>query len=103
IDCTTVDLNPFLVWLARAKTARYDEKATTDAASVVERMARAARSRSGKSFVPDIHRVERWWDRDVLGALGGAAAVVRGPGPGVGARAKDLALLALCRALIDTG
>src|SRR3954462_8039565 len=22
IDCTTVDLNPFLVWLARAKTAR---------------------------------------------------------------------------------
>ena len=103
IDCTTVDLNPFLVWLARAKTARYDERATAGAGSLVERMARAARSRSGDCFVPTIHKVERWWDRDVLGALGRAAAVVRAPAPRVGTRAKDLALLALCRALIDTG
>jgi SAM-dependent methyltransferase len=103
IDCTTVDLNPFLVWLARAKTARYDEATAAAAGALVARMARAARARSGESFVPDIHRVERWWEKDVLGALGRAAAVLRAGKADSGARATDLARLALCRALIDTG
>jgi hypothetical protein len=101
IECTTVDLNPFLVWLARAKTARYDAAAIAAARGLVGRMARAAGKRTGEAFVPSIHRVERWWDREALGALGRAAAVARKKEGGAERRVHDLALLSLCRALIE--
>src|SRR4029077_8962938 len=78
VDCTTVELNPFLVWLSRAKTARYDAPAIRAAGELVTRMARAAKARTGALFVPDIHRIERWWDAPVVRALGRAAAVERG-------------------------
>src|SRR5215475_13794502 len=38
IDCTTVDLNPFLVWLARAKVARYEPAQVDAARELVGRM-----------------------------------------------------------------
>jgi SAM-dependent methyltransferase len=101
IECTTVDLNPFLVWLARAKTARYDATAIAGAQSLVARMARAASRRTGETFVPDIHRVERWWGREALGALGRAAAVARKNTNASEKRVRDLASLSLCRALIE--
>lgn len=102
VDCTTVELNPFLVWLARAKTARYDGPTIRAAADLVARMARAAKARSGVAFVPDIHRIERWWDGAVVGALGRAAAVERASSGEMSARVRDLAKVALCRALIET-
>jgi hypothetical protein len=101
IDCTTVELNPFLVWLARAKTARYDKAAVVAARELVGRMASAAKARSGEMFVPEIHRIERWWDRAAIGGLGRATAVERASDD-VPARARDLAKLSLCRALIET-
>jgi len=102
VDCTTVELNPFLVWLARAKTARYDGPTIRAAAELVGRMARAAKARSGVAFVPDIHRIERWWDAAVVGALGRAAAVEHASAGDTSARVRDLAKVALCRALIET-
>jgi hypothetical protein len=100
IDCTTIDVNPFLVWLARAKTARYDSASLAAAAELVRGMANAARESSGDTFVPDIHRIERWWEPSVLAALGRARAVAMGRARIVGPRASDLAALSLCRALI---
>jgi DNA modification methylase len=101
LDCATVDLNPFLVWLARAKTARYGKAEMQTARASVLAMVRAARARSGPTFVPDIHRIERWWDPPVLAALGRAAAVLRAVREEVGPRVGDLTALALCRAVID--
>jgi hypothetical protein len=102
VDCTTVELNPFLVWLARAKTARYDGPSIRAAGELVGRMARAAKARSGVAFVPGIHRIERWWDAAVVGALGRASAVERASSEERPARARDLAKVVLCRALIET-
>lgn len=100
IGCTTVDLNPFLVWLARAKTARYDGAVVDGARRLVGRMARSARARTGEAFVPSIHRIERWWSREALGALGRAAAIVQNTEEQK--RVRDLARLSLCRALIES-
>jgi hypothetical protein len=77
LECTTVDLNPFLVWLARAKTAHYDATAIDEASDLVRRMAKAATARSGNVFVPPIHRIDRWWDAPVLQALGRSSALSR--------------------------
>jgi hypothetical protein len=101
LPAATIDLNPFLVWLARAKTARYGGELREEAKGLVDRMERAATAASGPVFIPDIHRVERWWDAPVLGALGRAAAVLRAARPTASPAAVDLASIAFCRALIE--
>ena len=55
---TTVDINPFLVWLARAKTSGYSPTllAETKAAGLE---AVGATRRETLAPAPDIHRIER--------------------------------------------
>ncbi|HVU03357.1 MAG TPA: hypothetical protein VHE30_16470 [Polyangiaceae bacterium] len=100
IPGATVDLNPFLVWLARAKTAAYSEAILDESRALVRRMKARAAARTGATVVPGIHKIERWWDADALGALGRAAHTLRESAVGAGAR--DLAAIAFCRALIET-
>lgn len=102
IDCTTVDLNPFLVWFARAKVARYCTADLEEAAEIVATMARAARARSGKTVVPPIHRIDRWWDGPVVSALGRAHAACRPVETGRRSKARDVALVSFCRAVIES-
>jgi hypothetical protein len=99
VACDTIDVNPFLVWLARAKVARYDQRARTLARDTVKTMARRARSaRGSNAWTPPLHRIERWWNAPTLAALARAfAALVELEPP---KRARDLALLAFCRALL---
>src|SRR5687768_1943251 len=42
VDCDTVDINPFLVWLARTKVARYSPAHLAEARQGLIRMRRAA-------------------------------------------------------------
>lgn len=102
IDCTTIDLNPFLVWFARAKVARYSESDIEDARELVSRMARAARAKAGEAIFPMIHRIDRWWDGPELAALGRAWEAARRHGADVGGRAVDLAKVAFCRTIIES-
>jgi hypothetical protein len=102
LDAATIDLNPFLVWLARAKTARYGSAALDESRALLSRMVAAATARSGPAFVPAIHRVERWWDASVLAALGRASTALRDDLEGAGKPARDLVRVAFCRALIET-
>lgn len=101
LGATTVDVNPFLLWLTRAKAAPYDAPSIEEASRLIERMTVAADAQNGDVFLPPIHRIERWWGKRTLGALGRAAAVARRERPSVSPRAHDLAALALCRALIS--
>ena len=95
-----VDLNPFLVWLARAKLARYPASARDQARLLVAGMARAARARSpARPWVPPLHRIERWWEPETLAALGRAFGAL-GKSEAT-PRARDLAKLAFCRTLIE--
>jgi SAM-dependent methyltransferase len=101
LDCTTIDLNPFLVWFANAKAGTYSVSAIRDGSRLVADMAHASEARTGDRFVPDIHRIDRWWSRSVLEGLGRAFAVLsrnrtEEPRPG-----WDLAAIAFCRALIE--
>lgn len=99
VSCDSIDLNPFLLWLARAKVARYDSRRIERAERAVGAMARAARStRKSDDWVPALHRIERWWDAATLAALGRAFAALRCDE----AKSRDLCLLAFCRALMAT-
>jgi hypothetical protein len=100
IACTAVDLNPFLVWLARAKTARYSAQTLVEARRRVRAMAQAAsRTTLRTPWAPPLHQIEKWWPKPVLEALGRAfESMSRGDSP---TKVMDLCKLSFCRALIE--
>ena len=99
IACRTVDINPFLRWLAEVKSRSYSSADSSRAAALVSAMAKAASHGKGQDWVPALHRIEKWWDAETLAALSRAFAELR-PRRG---KARDLAALAFCRTLIDVG
>jgi hypothetical protein len=102
IDCDTTDINPFLVWLARAKTRRYAAADLAAFRATAKRVGAAIRRERGASWTPDIHNVERWWSASALAALGrGRAAILRAR-PDAPPGAADLLDVAFCRAMIES-
>lgn len=96
----TTDINPFLIWLARAKTAHYSPKliATTEQAgkAALDIVLRKAVTPVEK---PPIHKIERWWTesaRIFLCYLKAAILEVSGNDRQV----SDLLNIAFCRTLI---
>lgn len=100
LDCDGVDLNPFLVWLVRAKAARYDSTHVATATALVERMARATRRSKTAKWTPELHRIEKWWSPNTLHGL--AAAFHELGRAEATTRPIDLATVAFCRTLIRT-
>jgi SAM-dependent methyltransferase len=99
IACTTTDINPFLVWLARAKTAAYEPDDLAAFAAAAGRVEDAIRADGGEpEWTPALHRIDKWWDEPTLHALGRAMAAIRAQA--VPPAAADLLRLAFCRVLI---
>ncbi len=98
VACSTLDVNPFLVWLARAKTAKYSEKSLLTARALIDEMRHAATQRNRAPWLPALFQIEKWWAAPTLHALGRAFAVLGESG--AAAPAQDLAKLAFCRSLI---
>ncbi len=97
----TTDINPFLIWLAQAKTACY-EPASVDAA--LHACARAldivAHHAVEPVPTPPIFNIERWWSAETiqfLRLLRAAIECVTHDDPA----ARDLLLVAFCRALME--
>ena len=99
IACRSVDINPFLRWLATVKSRAYSSADVTKASRLVAAMARAASRGRGRAWVPPLYRIEKWWDSATLDGLSRAFAELSGQR----GKARDLATLAFCRTLIDVG
>lgn len=98
-QATTVDINPFLTWLARAKTRRYAPPLQAEA----ERVALAAldltrRRAIAPSPTPKIHRIERWWPATATSFLARLKAALTASAANV--QVRDLLQVAFCRTLI---
>jgi len=70
IRATLWEINPFLVWLARAKCASY----TPDSLAAAQAFADDLRpqdltSGAFAAWQPALHAIERWWDAPQLGLL----------------------------------
>lgn len=100
IACATLDVNPFLVWLARAKTAKYSPVSLKRADALLTEMSQAALARGNAPWLPALHQIEKWWGKPALHALGRAFAVLQQSDAEEPAR--DLAKLAFCRSLITS-
>lgn len=70
IECDTTDINPFLLWLAQAKTSRYAPGEIAAAREAASAVGAAARDESrGRAWVPPLANIEKWWEPPVLDAL----------------------------------
>ena len=92
-------INPFLTWLAGAKTSTYAPKLLADA----ERTGAAAldltrRRAIAPAAAPDIHRIERWWPGTATGFLARLKAAIASLA--TSAKVLDLLQVAFCRTLI---
>lgn len=101
VDGDTVDINPFLVWLARAKVDRYSAAHVTEARRGLARMARAATSAAGReAWVPPLHQIEKWWSEGTLAALSRAYGAFERFAEGASRPASNLLRVAFCQVLI---
>lgn len=102
IPCDTTDINPFLLWLARAKGASYSAAEVTafrEKAAVVAKSLR--RANGGAAWTPPLHQIEKWWSGPTLSALARAMGAIRRMERDVPNRVTDLLKIAFCRTMIE--
>lgn len=101
LDADSVDINPFLVWLARAKVAAYSDAHLAEARRGLGRMRRAVRtSPAREGWVPPLHQIERWWSPGTLAALSRAHRALERFAETSSRPAADLLRIAFCQVLI---
>lgn len=97
----TTDINPFLVWFAKAKTAHYSLKQISATWEACTSALDLVRTQSVESVpAPPIHNIERWWSPKSLDFL----RLLRAAIPAVTnehSAERTLLLIAFCRSLIE--
>lgn len=96
----TTDVNPFLVWLGRAKTADYSQATIAAARDACTRALRLVDKRAVHPVPePPLHNIERWWPRDALMFLRLLRAAIIAVAAS-GTQERDLLDISFCRTLI---
>jgi len=99
IRADTIDINPFLVWLARTKCATYTAADLEQCVDVSSAVLAEVMASSGDEWIPAIHEIEKWWDIETLHLLGRAMAGIRAANcePAV----TNLLKIVFCRVMIE--
>jgi len=96
----TTDINPFLVWLGSAKTARYSAETCAAARDAAARaLVLVARDAVEPVPPPPLHKIERWWAPSALMFLRRLRAAIDAVTES-GSQHRSLLLIAFCRTLI---
>lgn len=96
----SVDLNPFLIWLGRAKTRHYSDEALEIAGGAIQTIMESSKETLGEPSLwqPNIYKIEKWWSPSALNALKSIRHAI--DELEVCDEATDLLEIALCRTLI---
>lgn len=101
IACDALEINPFLVWLARAKTANYSKAEVETARNITRDATRCAEAtRRTDVWTPPIANIERWWREDRLLFLARLRQSILNRCP-TESKTCDLLMVAFCRLLIE--
>ncbi len=97
----TTDINPFLVWLGRVKTARYTATTIASTRDTCSRIIHFMKRRASIPIqAPPIHNIERWWDMDALSFLCLLKFSIE-TATDKNSPERDLLMVAFCRTLIE--
>ena len=98
-DAVTLDINPFLIWLTKAKTRVYDRNMTLTARRAAAAAVELVAENACWAEAPPIYRIERWWGDGSLEFLCRLKSAIE-----VATRdrvCRDLLSIAFCRTLIQ--
>lgn len=99
-DAATTDVNPFLVWFGRAKTAHYSVRDIMAARDACEGAVDAVKRHAvDPAPVPPIHQIDRWWDPTRLMYLRRLLAAITSMTKQTTPQQR-LLLIAFCRTMI---
>jgi D12 class N6 adenine-specific DNA methyltransferase len=98
IRADTVDINPFLVWLANAKFAAYTLEELAEAKNFQARL-RLPADKNG-FWHPPLADIEKWWTEDELAPLSALFNAIKEAE--VSEPARSLLFSAFCRVAIET-
>jgi DNA modification methylase len=96
----TIDINPFLVWFGRAKTANYSSaeiQATQAACNLALDLLKRGAVESAS--LPSIHNIERWWNSRELAFLGELKAAIAKTTKELSVE-RTLLMVSFCRTLM---
>jgi hypothetical protein len=101
ITVDTTDINPFLLWLTKVKTAPYNSEDIAELQSAAQIISESITiSNSASVWIPPIHQIERWWDSDVLQIIGNMMGMINKMGEIYPEKVIDLLKIAFCRVII---
>ena len=102
ISCDTMEINPFLVWLAQTKCHPYSDRDVKGAQAAGARVSKAigAKSRSTK-WVPALHQIDKWWDPMTLQALARARSAIQELNDEQPKQVVDVLNVVFCRTMIE--
>jgi len=98
LESLTTDINPFLVWLAGAKTRSYSHDELNATRDACDKILAGMGKNWPSADAPPIHKIERWWSEKGLAflcALKGAIDNYECSDP-----TRNLLLISFCRTLI---
>ena len=98
IRADTVDINPFLVWLANAKFASYSMEECAEAKRFQEHLKLPA-DKNG-FWHPPLADIEKWWTEDELAPLSALLDAIKQAA--ISESARNLLFSAFCRVAIET-
>lgn len=102
IACDTVDINPFLVWLTKAKTQVYDPddiRGLLEASQAIVEMVKTT-SVLTPVWIPPLHQIEKWWSGEIVHILGFMMKMICDMEQSLDTRILDLLKIAFCRTMI---
>ncbi len=100
---TAIDINPFLIWLGRAKVALYQEREINEAAQIAVQVLDSisfAKKSDEASPLPQLYNIERWWDQNALHFLSSLKSGIDACSEH-GSAARTLLLIAFCRTMMS--
>jgi 16S rRNA G966 N2-methylase RsmD len=101
IATTTVEINPFLVWLAGVKTSNYSTTNIQAARQAcVSALALAEKPNFSPMPEPPVHNIERWWQPSIRSFLCRLCPAIQEVTASYSPE-RSLLLLAFCRTLIS--
>lgn len=96
----TTDINPFLIWFGKAKTAQYSDASIVSTGDACTRIVESVKRNTIIPVeAPPIHNIERWWCPNALEFLCALRAGIEAESI-EGSPERDLLLVAFCRTLI---
>ncbi len=100
LHCDLLDINPFLVWLAEAKTRQYSPEQITEAKQAARTALAGAKQLDGNGlWRPPIKNIERWWPETSLDTLARLCHAIGALEP-LDSSVRDLLLVGFCRCVI---